>query len=309
MSKIGQQLKYQFKAGGMFIKLLYVNAVIFIVFGVITTVFKLMLLDLSLINSFKDALSLYSEPTQLIRHPWGIFTYMFMHHDFWHLFGNMLILFFLGQLFEQHLGPKRLLSTYIIGGLFGALIHLLSTYAFPFLRIDGYSITLGASASVMAIFSAIGFYVPNKEIHLFGAIKVRLIVLTVIYLLLDFLRLSSQDNVAHFAHLGGALWGFLFVYNLKKGKDISVWFDKIAASIKKFFSFRNKIKIVHTKKKKTKFSSYKPEKPPKDDYTYNQNKKKRQEKVDQILDKIKDSGYESLSKADKDFLFDASKNI
>ena len=309
MSKIGQQLKYQFKAGGMFIKLLYVNAVIFIVFGVITTLFKLMIIDISLIDNLKDSLSLYSEPAQLIRHPWGIFTYMFMHHDFLHLLGNMIILFFIGQLFEQHLGPKRLLSTYIIGGLFGALIHLLAAYTFPFLRLDGYGITLGASASVMAIFSAIGFYAPNKEIHLFGVFRVKLIVLTGIYLLLDFLRLSSQDNVAHFAHLGGALWGFIFVYNLKKGKDISSWLDKFASSIKQIFSFRNKIKIVHTKKKKTKFNTYKPEKPPKDDYTYNQNKKKRQEKVDQILDKIKDSGYDSLSKADKDFLFDASKNI
>lgn len=309
MSKIVDQLKYQFRAGGMYLKLIYVNTAIFIFFGILTTVFKLLLIDISIIENFKDSLSLYSEPIQLIKHPWGIFTYMFMHQNFWHLFGNMLILFFLGQLFEQYLGQKKLLSTYIIGGLFGALIHLLATYSFPFLRLDGYSITLGASASVMAVFSAVGFYAPNKEIHLFGVFKLKLIVLTLLYILLDFLRLSNDDNVAHFAHLGGALWGFLFIYNLKKGKDLSAWFNKFSNFFKNLFSFRNKIKIVHSKNKKTKFNKYKPEKPPKDDYTYNQDKKKRQERVDQILDKIKDSGYDSLSKAEKDFLFDASKNI
>ncbi len=309
MSRIIQQLKYQFSAGGMYIKLLFVNTAIFILFGVFITVFKLMLWDTSQINSLKDIFSLYSEPIELISHPWGILTYMFMHHDFWHLFGNMIILFFIGRLFEDSLGPKRMLSTYIIGGIFGAVIHLLATNAFPLLRINGFPITLGASASVMAIFSAIGFYSPNREIHLFGVLKVRLIVLTVIYLLLDFLRLSSLDNVAHFAHLGGALWGFIFVFNLKKGKDLSSWFDKLVTQLVSLFNLKKRIKIVNSKKKKPKFKTYKNQNPPKDDYSYNENKKKRQEKVDQILDKIKDSGYESLTKAEKDFLFDASKNI
>ncbi len=309
MSSIVDQIKYQFRNGGMYIKLLYLNTAIFILFGVFITVFKLMLWDTSQINSFKDILSLYSKPSELITHPWGIFTYMFMHHDFWHLFGNMIILFFIGRLFEDSLGSKRMLSTYIIGGIFGALVHLLATNGFPLLRINGYPVTLGASASVMAIFSAIGFYSPNREIHLFGVVKIRLIVITVIYLLLDFLRLSSLDNVAHFAHLGGALWGFIFVYNLKKGKDISSWFDKLISRLTQFLKPRKKIKIVFKKKKKSTYSSNQRNTPPRDDYKYNEDKKKRQEKIDKILDKIKDSGYESLTKAEKDYLFDASKNI
>ncbi len=310
MSKLVDQLKYQFKSGGMYIKLIYINTIIFIAFAILSGTFKLMLWDTSQIASFKNFFCLFSEPAQLIRHPWGIFTYMFLHHDFWHLFGNMIILFFIGRLFEDSLGPKKMLSTYIIGGIIGGLVQLLATYLFPLLTLNGHSITLGASASVMAIFSAIGFYSPNREIHLFGVIKIRLIVLTAIYLILDFLRLSSNDNVAHFAHIGGALWGFLMVYNLKKGKDISSWFDRFSSKLIATFSLKNKIKIVHSKKKKNNFKTYRQTTTtPKDDHTYNQNKKKRQERVDEILDKIKDSGYESLTKAEKDFLFDASKNI
>ena len=309
MNKFLQQLKYQFNAGGMYIKLLFINTAIFFLFGIFVIVFKLMLWNPTALIDFKDFFSLYSKPIEFITHPWGIFTYMFMHHDFWHLFGNMLILFFIGRLFEENLGSKRMLSTYIIGGVFGGIIHLMATNIFPLLVMNGYPITLGASASVMAIFSAIGFYTPNREIHLFGIFRVRLIVLTVVYLLLDFARLSNLDNVAHFAHLGGALWGFIFVRNLKKGKDLSLWFDRLVSKLAAF-KIKKRIKIVNSKKKKkSKFKTYKNENPPKDDYSYNENKKLRQEKVDQILDKIKDSGYESLTKAEKDFLFDASKNI
>ena len=99
------------------------------------------------------------------------------------------------------------------------------------------------------------------------------------------------------------------ISQLKKGKDISSWFDKFISRLNQFIRSRKKIRIVHSKKKKKPYSSNQRTTPPRDDYTYNENKKKRQEKIDRILDKIKDSGYESLSKAEKDFLFDASKNI
>ena len=122
MNKFLQQLKYQFNAGGMYIKLLIINTAIFFLFGVFVIVFKLMLWNPAALIDFKDFFSLYSKPIEFITHPWGIFTYMFMHHDFWHLFGNMLILFFIGRLFEENLGSKRMLSTYIIGGVFGYFI-------------------------------------------------------------------------------------------------------------------------------------------------------------------------------------------
>ncbi len=296
------QLKYQFKQGGMYIKLIYINIAIFIFFGLFTTLFKLMLWDPEQIYTFKNILILYTKPSDFITHPWGIISYMFLHQDFWHLFGNMLILFFVGRIFEDSLGPKKMLSTYFIGGIFGALIQIIASNAFPLLNVRGFPVVLGASASVMAVFSAIGFYNPNREIYLFGTFKVKLIVIALVYILLDFLRLSSEDNVAHFAHIGGALWGYIFIAKLKKGKDLSQWFDKLSLSFKNVFK-KNKIKIVYSKGKKT------PQKRSSSDHNYNEDKNNRQKKVDAILDKIKASGYESLNKKEKDYLFDASKNI
>ncbi len=295
------QLKYQFKQGGMYIKLMYINVGIFIFFGLFTTLFELMMFKLQ-IDTFKNVLILYTKPYDLFTHPWGIISYMFLHHNFGHLFWNMLILFFVGRLFEDSLGPKKMLSTYIIGGIFGALIQIIATNSFPLLSSNGYPVVLGASASVMAVFSAIAFYNPNREVYLFGTFKIKLIAIALVYILLDFLRLSNQDNVAHFAHLGGALWGYIFIANFKKGKDFSKRFDKWMSFLKGIFK-RNKIKIVYSKGKKT------TPKRTKSDYNYNEDKNNRQKKVDAILDKIKDSGYESLSKEEKDYLFDASKNI
>ena len=152
-----EQLKYQFKQGGMYIKLIYINVGIFIFFGLFTTLFKLMLWNTWQIDTFKNVLILYTEPYELFTHPWGIISYMFLHHNFGHLFWNMIILFFVGRLFEDSLGPKKMLSTYIVGGIFGALIQIIATNLFPLLSSNGYPVVLGASASVMAIFSAIAF--------------------------------------------------------------------------------------------------------------------------------------------------------
>lgn len=309
MASISQQLKYQYRHGGMYMKLLYINLIIFLFFKIFTIIAALMKWDASLIYSINYLFTFHTDPVIFIKRPWGIFTYMFLHNEFFHLFGNMLIFFFVGRIFEQNLGGNKLLSTFIIGGIAGALLHFLSTNAFPLLKDFGHHPTLGASASVMAVFTAIGFYAPKLEVNLFGVFKIRLIILAVIYLFLDFIRLAQIDHVAHFAHLGGALWGFIMVTYLKQGKDITLWFDRFVSKINHFLNKRKKIKIVYSKKKKTTYSDQSRKTPPRDDYQYNENKKLRQEKIDMILDKIKDSGYESLTKAEKDFLFDASKNI
>ncbi len=309
MASVIDQLKYQYRNGGMFMKLLYINIGVFLFFRIFTIIAALMKWDTSLIYSINYLFTFHTDPEIFIQRPWSIITYMFLHNDFFHLFGNMLIFFFVGRIFEQNLGSKKLLSTYIIGGIAGALIHFLATNGFPLLNEFGHHPTLGASASVMAVFTAIGFYAPRLEVNLFGVFKVRLILLAGIYLLLDFIRLAQIDHVAHFAHIGGALWGFIMVAYLKQGKDISSWFDRFVSKLNQLFSKRKKFKVVYSKKKKTTYSKQSRKTPPRDDYQYNENKKKRQEKIDKILDKIKDSGYESLSKAEKDFLFDASKNI
>ncbi len=309
MASVFDQLKYQYRNGGMYMKLLLINIVIFLFFKAIMIIAILAKGNPDSVSYFSYLFTFNTDPQLFFTRPWGIITYMFLHFNFYHLFSNMLIFFFVGNIFEQNLGSKRLLSTYIIGGICGALVHFLATNGFPLLREFGHHPTLGASASVMAVFTAIGFYAPKLEVNLFGLFKIRLIILAIIYISLDFLRLANISQIAHFAHLGGALWGIIMVNYLKQGKDISTWFDTLINKISQLFSKRKKFKVVYSKKKKTTNSKTTRKTPPRDDYQYNEDKKKRQEKIDKILDKIKDSGYESLNKAEKDYLFDASKNI
>ena len=160
---------------------------------------------------------------------------------------------------------------------------------------------VGASASVMAVLAAVATYAPNVEVYVFGAIKVKLYIIAILYGLIDLLSLGSGDGTAHFAHLGGALWGFLYIIQLKQGKDMATWFDKLMSRIVATFKKAPKIKVAHSKYRKTKKASSK-KTPPRDDSDCNSQKVDKQAHLDAILDKIKVGGYECLSVEEKRFL-------
>ena len=288
------QLKYQFKTGGTYIKIIYINVGIYLLFLFFNILFTLMQWNLNS-NFLESYLTFSSSPVMFLKRPWTIFTYMFLHGSFWHIFNNMLIYFFTARMFEDLVGKKAALNTYIIGGFCGAILYLVTHNLFPLFSNMGNIPMLGASAAVMAVFVGLATYSPNYEVMLFVVLRVRMKYLALIWVAFDVIGLANQDGIAHFAHLGGAIWGYLFVINFKKGKDISNWFNQITNIVSTLFK-KKKIKIVYKKKnpvvKKTVKGS-----------------QIRQEKVDAILDKIKASGYESLSKEEKDYLFDASKNI
>lgn len=285
MNDILENIKALYNRGGMFLKLLYVNVAIYIILNV----FIGGLFQLDILNWFSFDSNLFSNVTK----PWSIITYMFIHAGTRHVLFNMLVLFFIGSMFEQYLGKKRVLSTYIIGGLAGAVLFLITQNIFPLLINSGPSTLLGASASVMAIFVGFAAYKPNMEVAVFGIFNVKLFVLALIYVGLDLLSVGSLDGVAHFAHLGGAAWGYYVGSQLRNGKDVSLWFDKIIDSLSGMFKKKPKMNVSYSSNTK---------KPPKDDYDYNAKKQSDQQKLDTILDKIKVGGYEALSKKEKDFL-------
>jgi len=291
-----EQLKYQFKSGGIYIKIIYINVGIYVIFLILNTLFTLMKWNFNP-NFLESYLTFSSSPIVFIKRPWTIFTYMFLHGSFWHIFNNMLIYFFTARMFEDLLGKKAALNTYIIGGFCGAILYLITHNLFPLYKDLGNIPMLGASAAVMAIFVGLATYTPNFEVMLFGLLRVKMKYLAIIWVAFDVLGLANQDGIAHFAHIGGAIWGYTFVRNFKKGIDISNWFTYFLNTIDSIFK-RKKIKIV-----------YKTKKPKKKPVSSKDSENIRQEKVDAILDKIKVSGYESLSKEEKDYLFDASKNI
>ncbi len=292
------QLKYQYKYGGNTMKFLFWNVGIYLSLSLAMVIGYLFNEKLEVKLSIYKYLIAHTDINELIKAPWTVFTYMWTHVDFFHLAFNMLMLYFIGKMFERIVGNSRFAFVYIASGLVGYLIHAVAINVFP--AFDGmHAPILGASGAIMGIFIGLVTLAPNQKIHFFGLFPVRLLYLGVIYVLLDILRIGDGGNTAYFSHIGGALFGFVYGYAYLKGTDIAQWFKFSWA--KNLFKRRSKIRVAHSNVKST-------AKKHKDD-EFNATKANRQAKIDAILDKIKDSGYDSLSKSEKAFLFKESKNV
>ena len=280
-----------FSKNSTLVKLIYINFLIFIAIKLLYLFFWLMQLSVSPESWATEWLAVPSSLTNLIVKPWTIITYMFLHLGLGHVFANMLWLFFLGQLFVRFLGERKLWTVYLTGGLAGALLFIIFYNTFPvFSEINASSMALGASASVMAIVVAVGTYAPNFIIKLFGLFEIKLKYIAIISFVLDVLSISNSNSGGHIAHIGGAILGFFFATQWKKGKDITAWAGTVSDYI---------VAVVKPRKRKMKVKY----KRSSSDYEYNTRKKDEQAEVDAILDKISRSGYDSLSKKEKEFLF------
>jgi membrane associated rhomboid family serine protease len=240
----------------------------------------------------------------LLQRFWSVGTYMFLHTGFFHLFFNMIVLYFGGIIFLQYLDQRKLLFTYLAGGLAGAVLYIVTFNIFPLLSQEHYnSIAMGASASVLSILVAIAYYVPDYNVNLLliGRTKIKYIAMVV--LLLDLIGIfgintRNPDEInfgGHVAHIGGALWGFLYAYYLRKGKDL---YSRL---------YGIKLPVFTTTRKEQEFKTHRqPNGRPLTDDDYNKKKATTQEEIDKILDKISRSGYNSLSKEEKELLFKSS---
>lgn len=287
-----------FKQNTMLIKLIYINLAVFIGAKLLYLPFVLMKSTVNPQEWVYKWLALPSDLGSLLIKPWTLITYMFLHWDLWHLFSNMLWLYFLGQLFSQIIGERKLLTVYIAGGIAGGLLYVAFFNLFPaFEVVKSSAIAIGASASVMAVVIGVGTYAPNFEIQLllFGKIKLKYI--AAVSFILDVISISNSNSGGHIAHIGGALLGFFYAKQALQGKDITSWVGSSINFTAAIFSKSDKSKM------KVKYK-----KPPTDNYEYNSRKKEEQAVIDSILDKISKSGYDSLSKKEKEILFKASKN-
>ncbi|OFZ54621.1 MAG: hypothetical protein A3D92_06400, partial [Bacteroidetes bacterium RIFCSPHIGHO2_02_FULL_44_7] len=243
---------------------------------------------------------LYTNLWAFATHPWGLFSHMFVHFDALHVLFNMIFLYFAGKMFEQFFDQKRLLYTYLLGGIFGGVLEILAHFLFAKTELSG-SVVVGASGSIMAIFMAIAFYRPNITVQLFGIIPVRMIIIAGIFLLMDLFKLNSGDGTAHFAHLGGAILGMISVQRIHSSGNLITLAQRFGSFVRGLFSRNKKVRM---KAQRTSNTGSRP----KTDEDYIIESKQRQDQINRILDKISKSGYESLSKAEKDFLFNQSKN-
>ena len=220
------EFKRTFSRRSTLTQLIMINVGVFLflkILGVLFFLFKQENLE-QLVLSY---LALPADPQMILKKPWTIISYMFLHYDFFHILFNMLWLYWFGKIFLEYLNPKRLISVYLIGGLAGGLVYVLAFNLFPaFEESVSQSVALGASAAVLAIVMAIAIYVPDYTLYLmfFGPVKLKYIALATV--LIDILSIRSGNAGGHLAHLGGALFGFLYAMQLRSGKDMTKGFSR-----------------------------------------------------------------------------------
>ena len=296
---IADEIKLAFRQGTTLFRLISINVALFVALGLVFVGMRLFTPGVALAelqNRFSDSVMKYfmvpSLPQELLLRPWTVITYMFTHFNFLHILFNMLMLFWFGRIFMQYLTARQLLSNYLLGGLAGALFYILFVNGFPGLREHLGSSMLGASASIMAIVVAISFYVPNYTLYMLFIGPVRLKYIAIAFIVLDILMIASYNAGGHIAHLGGALYGYLFITRFRKGSDIGNWLVNLLDKAVALFKPRPRLNVTY-RKTAIRVS----------DEEFNKNKATQQKEIDRILDKIAQGGYESLTKKEKETLF------
>lgn len=288
-------LKLQYRIGDMTTKLIFWNILLFIVPEVVFALLKLFLVS----ASYYEYIALSNVASDLLYKPWTLISYSFFHGGFFHILSNMLMLNFVGKQFVTFFTQKQLLGLYILGGIFGGLVYIISYATLPLLAYQ-HSLLVGASASVMAILWALTAYQPLMEVRLMFIGTIKLWHIAVAFLIIDLIQLPMNNTGGHLAHLGGALFGFIYIKLLQNGTDATSFVNQIIDGFVDLFSSRKTapFKKVH---RNTKPAS--PVKPVSKIIT----KDRTQQQIDEILDKISQSGYDSLSAEEKEFLFKAGK--
>ena len=294
---IWEGIKSSFKEGSNLSRLIYINLAVFILVKIAAVVAFLFGLAPSEGNFVLNWLMLPADTSVLLYRPWTVFTYMFLHEGFLHILFNMLYLYWFGKIFLSFLDQKKLLSVYLLGGLTGASIFVFAFNIFPvFADRLAFSVALGASASVMAVVFATVSYSPNYIVNLVFIGPVKLKYIALVFILLDIIQLPQGNAGGHLAHLGGAFYGWFFINQLQKGRDISLGFNQMMDVVFSWFKSKKKMKVTHKRKRTG------------DDRAYNKAKKQKQESLNVILEKISKSGYDSLSKEEKEILFKSSND-
>ena len=290
---IWDDIKKTFRNGSNLARLIYINIAVFILITIVTVI-GFLINNPSISEKALDIFSVPASFNSLLVRPWTIITYMFTHKDIWHILFNMLWLYWFGSIFLEYLDQRKLVAVYLLGGISGALVYILSFNIFPaFTGIVTESVAIGASASVMAIVIAIAAYVPDYtvQLFLFGRIKIKYLALAIFVFtsVMDF----SVNSGGKLAHIGGAIFGYFYIINIRHGRDIGKGLNKIIDFFVTIFKPRKKLKVSH-KKAAT-------------EYEYNRIKTEHQSRINNILDKISKGGYDSLTKEEKELLFKESQ--
>ena len=292
MTSLNYDIKDKLKRLNAFEKIIALNVIVYIIGWLVY-----LTQDLARQHSLKW-LELPKDFFDFILKPWSIITYGFAHTDFWHIFFNMLVLYFVGRSFTNLFNVKLSLNVYVLGILFGGVLFMLVYALLPNSILKTAGPLIGASAGVRAALIFLCAYMPNREMHL-GPVRIKLLYVGLVIVALDILGLFGNNAGGYVAHLGGNLLGYLYAVQLQKGTDIGKGFERFMDYVTSIFtkSKVSHLKTVHKSGKKRYAGHTKEE--------FGEFNKQR--KIDLILDKIGKSGYESLSKEEKEFLFKVGK--
>ena len=290
MKDLLQKLSHEYRKSSILNKIIYINIGVFLFISIFESFAFITQIN---IQHYLEKLFLPADTNKVISRPWTFLSYMFLHNNIFHLLFNMMWLYFAGNIFLLKLTQKKLLESYILGGICGGLLFIISYNYIPALsvyKIDAKA--LGSSAGVLAIVIASATSSPNYNIRLplIGLVKLKTI--AIICVLIDIISIPKGNAGGHIAHLGGALFGYLYVKQLKYKKTSNI-ISELFCSITQMFSKKKTLSKIHKR--------------PKSDYSFNKEKYEKEKNIDIIFEKISKSGYESLNKDEKEKLFKSSK--
>lgn len=293
-----EDIRLKIRSGNPITRLIIINIAVFLVISLLRILLFLTgnsALLASIVSSVVDNISFPISIEELAFKPWTIITYMFTHIDIFHILWNLITLYWFGQILADYTSTKKIIPLYLMGGIAGALVTLLLVTLIPVFHPYIGSPMVGASAGITAIIIAAAALVPNYRLNLLFIGPVKLLYVALFVVFIDILNVATYDNIGgNIAHLGGALMGYIFIVQYKQGRDLSSWINRFFNWLGSLFKASPKSKLNVAYKRAV------------SDEEYNYSKKITQEQIDGILDKISKSGYESLSKAEKEILFKAS---
>lgn len=281
------------------VQLIIINVVIFLAMGVLFVAAKISGAP-AIFNIFYDQFTLPSQLTEFIKEPWTLLTYSFAHYfnyeygdvGIFHILMNMLVFYWFARLFTEYLGSDKLIAVYLLGGLAGGMLYVGMYNTIPYFSGQPGNL-VGASAAVYAVVVAVATLLPNYTFFLLFLGPVRIKYIAAFYIVISFLGSVGANAGGNIAHLGGALIGFIYMKQLQAGINWGSWISITIEWFKDIFKAKPRVKVTYRR------NGGKIPNPP--------GGKPTQDELDAILDKISAGGYESLTKEEKEKLFNASK--
>ncbi len=301
------EIKNRYNAASLLMRFIYINIAVFVVLRLVGV---LSFLGTGDSNVLVQWVELPADLWLLLRRPWTIITYMFSHYGVLHILFNMLWFYWLGRIFLEFFTPRQLGGLYVLGGLGGAALYIAAYNLLPHLN-GSQAMMLGASASVMAIVIAVSVYRPDYQINLLfiGGVSLKWVAIATVFI--DLIGIEGANMGGHIAHLGGMLMGLWFGLSIKRGHDITSWINRCIDAVVLIFKKRprqkawepikgnaSKAKTTKKAKKQTKATDNNKSEP---------SASLDEQRLDEILGKLKRSGYGALSDEEKEFLFNASR--